>query len=131
VSVESFPVRWDGHQVIVGLPDEIDIINSDATRAALDQALAQRPGVLVADMTATTFCASEGLRILLHAHFQAVEAGSQFRVAAPGPIVRRVMELTATDQVLDLYPSLDAALASDTGQASEAGQRGLKADGGA
>jgi anti-anti-sigma factor len=114
--------------MIVGLPDEIDITNSSATRAALDQALAQRPGVLVADMTTTTFCASEGLRILLHAHFQAVEAGSQFRVAAPGPIVRRVMELTATDQVLDLYPSLDAALASDTGQA---GQRGLKADGGA
>lgn len=93
------------------LPAEIDILNSHLVSEALDQVLASGAAVIVADMTATTFCASEGLHILIRAHLKAATAGVALRLAAPGSVVRRVMELTAADQVLDIYPSVDSALA--------------------
>ena len=88
-----------GHQVIVGLPDEIDIINSDATRAALDQALAQRPGVLVADMTATTFCACDGVSALIRAYRRAAANGAEVRIAARAPLVRRPLPAVRRDSL--------------------------------
>jgi anti-sigma B factor antagonist len=110
--VDSCPVRWAGHRAVVALPGEIDVTNSAQVSAALRQTLADGAVVLVADMTATTFCASDGVKALIDARAAAVAAGAQLRVAgvAPGSVVRRVLELTGADQLLDLYPSLDAAL---------------------
>lgn len=76
----------------------------------LDQALTAGAAVLVANMTATTFTASEGIHILVQAHQSAARAGAQLRVATPGPRVHRVTELTGITGLLDLYPSLEAAL---------------------
>jgi anti-anti-sigma factor len=92
------------------MPDEIDIGNAAGVQAALEQALEGGATTLVVDMSRTTFCASEGLHILIRIHLQAAEAGANLRLAAPARIVRRVLELTAADQILDLYPSLEAAL---------------------
>jgi anti-anti-sigma factor len=111
VSVDTCPVRWAGRQATVTIPAEVDIVNGPVVSAALEQALASGAVVVVADMTGTTFCASEGLHILIRVHLKAVASGAGLRLVCPGPIVRRVMELTAADQVLDIYPSVEAALA--------------------
>jgi anti-anti-sigma regulatory factor len=44
-------------------------------------------------------------------------AGAQLRVVAGSPPMRRILELTAADQVLNTYPTLAAALAD--GQAPD------------
>lgn len=111
MTVDTCPVWWAGEQATVTLPAEIDILNGRAVGDVLEHCLASGATILVADMTATTFCASEGLHILIRAHLQAAAAGAELRLAVPGRLVRRVMELTAADQVLDLYPSLDDAVA--------------------
>lgn len=98
-----------GQLVVVTLPGEIDVTNDGQVRDALAEALRGRPAVLVADGSETTFCGSSGMRALIVARRQAQEAGTQLRVAA-GPAVRRILELTGADEVLDTYPSLAEAL---------------------
>jgi hypothetical protein len=42
---------------------------------------------------------------------RAAAAGAQLRVVVGSPPMRRILELTAADQVLNTYPTLAAALA--------------------
>ena len=96
--------------VVVTLPAEIDISNDGLVEDELTGALGDGLAVLVADGTRTTFCASAGMSALIRAHRQAEAAGTQLRVVA-SPAVRRILELTGADQVLDTYPGLADALA--------------------
>jgi anti-sigma B factor antagonist len=95
--------------VVVTLPAEIDISNDGLVEDELTSAL-DRLSVLVADGSRTTFCASAGVSALIRAHHQAQAAGTRLRVVA-SPAVRRILELTGADQVLDTYPGLADALA--------------------
>ena len=113
--VHSYPVRWSGRQAVVTLPDEIDMTNAGQVRDVLARSLEDGAAVLVADMTAATFCAAEGVRVLLRAHAWARAAGAQLRVVVASPAVRRVLDLTGAGQVLQVYPSLQAALAGNDG----------------
>ncbi len=70
---------------------------------------------LVVDMTATVFCDSAGVRTLVHAHRRAAATGAGLRVAVSTSAVRRVLELTGVDRVVDTYPDLDAAMAGRAG----------------
>jgi anti-sigma B factor antagonist len=95
---------------VVALPAEIDISNDALVEDELTSALGNGLSVLVADGTRTTFCASAGMSALIRAHHQAAAAGTRLRVVA-SPAVRRILELTGADHVLDTYPSLTDALA--------------------
>lgn len=134
MSVDGCPVRWVAGWAVIALPAEIDANNADQVRGELLRVLDERPAVLVADMTRTSFCASAGIRALIIAHQHAVGAGMRLRVAASTYAVRRVLELMGADQVMDVFPDVDAGLrglpATSDGQGQGQGQ-GARADGGA
>ncbi len=95
---------------VVMLPAEIDPgTAAGQVQAALARALTAGVTVLVADMTATTYCTREGVQALLRARRAAQAAGAQFRLAAVAPAVRRILEITGTSTLLSVYPGLDAA----------------------
>jgi anti-sigma B factor antagonist len=94
---------------VVRMPAELDQPNAAQIRVLLTQPLADGVTVLIADMSATASCTLEGLHALLQARAAAAAAGAQLRLAAAGPAVRRLMERTGADRILQLYPSLDAA----------------------
>jgi anti-sigma B factor antagonist len=102
---------------VVTLPDEIDIGNDGHVQDTLTSALGDGTAVLVADAGGTTFCGCSGVTALLLTHHRAAAAGAQLRVVVGSPSMRRILELTAADQVLDTYPTLAAALAD--GQAPD------------
>ena len=112
----SCPVRWAGQSVIITLPAEIDINNAGQVSNDLFWVLDQGSALLVVDMTGTTFCASAGVHALLAARKQAAAISVMLRLAACGYALRRVLELTGADQLIDIYPSLDAALAGTPGR---------------
>jgi anti-anti-sigma factor len=95
---------------VVTLPAEIDASNDGQVQGTLTRELEHGTAVLVADAAATAFCDCAGVTALMLAHRRAAAAGAQLRVAA-SPAMRRILELTAADQVLDTYPTLAAALA--------------------
>jgi len=80
---------------VVRLPAEIDSSNAEHVRERLCAAL--RPGVqvVVADLTATTFCDVAGVRGLARARNHAAAMSTEIRLAVrPGP-VRRVLTMHA------------------------------------
>jgi anti-anti-sigma factor len=79
----------------------------------LSSALAPGIGTIIADLTATIFCDSSGVRALLLAHQKAAASGVElWLVVPPGPVLR-IIALLGVDEVLPIYPTLDAALDAD------------------
>jgi anti-anti-sigma factor len=97
-------------QVVVTLPEEIDVTNSPGVRQVLLAAISRRPASVVADMTATTFCDSSGTSAIAAAYRQAVAVGADMRLVIGHPAVRRVFELNGVDTIIRVYPDLPAAL---------------------
>lgn len=97
--------------VVVVLPPEIDVINSEQVHDQLVAALVPGVGVVVADMTATSFCDSSGVHAVMFAHEAAVSRGIQLRIAvAPNGSVYRVLQLIGANRILSVYSSLTEAM---------------------
>ena len=111
--------RAEAQPVIVTLPAEIEIANADSIGGQL--AAASGPGVpvVIADMTATTFCDTLGIRMLVLAHRRAASVGTELRLLLPCPNVLRVMKSLGVDAVLPIYLSLEQALTGPRGTAGE------------
>ncbi|MCS7477415.1 STAS domain-containing protein [Umezawaea endophytica] len=71
-----------------------------------------RPEVpLVLDLTGVTFLDSTGLSALVRCHQRGLGGGG-FRLVVASRAVARPLSLTALDGLLDIYPTVDAALAA-------------------
>ena len=102
-----------GQLVVVPLPAEIDISNSESVGAELSAACASGAGVIIADLTSTAFCDSSGIRYLLLAHDEAAAHHAQLRLAVkPDGMVLRMLTLMGLHRVLQVHVSLDEATAA-------------------
>jgi len=98
--------------VVVALPAEIDMANADRAGQQLRSALAPGVRALIADMTATRFCDSSGINMLVRAHQQAAANGTELRLVVASTAVLRTLMLLGLDDLLAIYPSLSQALAA-------------------
>lgn len=98
--------------VIVRLPAEIDIANAEDVGEQLRSAFTHGATLVIADLTATVFCDSSGLRQLLLAHRRAQARHAEVRFAIPHREVVGVLEVTEVDRLLSVYPSLNAAMSA-------------------
>lgn len=97
--------------VVVVLPAEIDVTNSEQVRGQLVAALAPGVDIAVADMMATSFCDSSGVHAIMSAHEAAVSRGVQLRIAvSPDGSVFRVLQLIGAGRVLSVHSSLSEAM---------------------
>ena len=112
-------VRVQAEPVVITLPAEIDMSNSDSVGSELSAAMVPGVTLVVADLTSTVFCDSGGLRHLVMAYHQAAAIDAELRLAVQASSVRRVMELTGLFRLMNVYPSVAAALQAepDTAQA--------------
>jgi anti-sigma B factor antagonist len=110
VSVGS---QWakTGPPAVVKLPEEIDITNADHVRGELQAALDQGAATVIADLSGTMFCDSSGLRALVGAHKRAAADGVRVLLVIGDSQVRRLFALTGMDSVIEVYPSVERALA--------------------
>ena len=98
---------------VVTLPAEIDVGNAHRLGEDLQAAFASGATTVVADMTATAFCDSGGIRELVQAAKRGAAGGAELRVV-PSARVLRVMTVMGLDCWLKLYPSLNEALAVES-----------------
>jgi anti-sigma B factor antagonist len=102
-----------GPRAIVALPDEIDITNSAAMTTSL-LAVLDDPGLVIADMTGTTFCDSSGLRMLIIARDRAEASGCTLRIVIrPDSSVARSLAILGMDRMLPIYASIEDAMPAD------------------
>ena len=95
---------------LVVLPAEIDMTNADDVRDQITGAMKPGVRIVIADMAATTFCDSSGIRALLLAHEWGARDGAGLRLLRPAHAVTRTLELLGADQVLTIYESLEEAV---------------------
>ncbi|HEY2505758.1 MAG TPA: STAS domain-containing protein [Streptosporangiaceae bacterium] len=108
--------RAVGGQAVLTLPAEIDITTIDEIRRALLAAVRDSPAVLIIDMGGTRFCDSSGVQAIIDCHRRAEATRTQLRLVATA--VTRILTLTGVDQLIPIYPTLEAALAGTAGAQS-------------
>jgi len=96
--------------VLVRLPAEIDSSNAEQVRQRLCAVLTPGVRVVVADLTATTFCDVAGVRALARARNRATALDAELRLAVrPGP-VRRVIRMVSPGGRFLVYASTREAM---------------------
>ncbi len=96
------------------MPAEIDLANAGRVGEQLRTAAGPGITVIVADLTATQFCDSAGIRSLLHAGRNVAAQAAQLRLAvAREGAVQRALQAIGLQQVLPMYPTVAAAVAAD------------------
>ncbi len=93
------------------LKGEIDLHVSPVITASLAAMIDKKPERMVVDLSDVTYIDSAGLAALIQA-MQKVEAyGGKFLLAGLQETVRSIFEISRLDQVFQIFPDTDAALA--------------------
>ena len=79
------------------------MVTAPQLAAAIDAA-----PTLGVDMTEVSFLDVSGLRVLLDAARRNRAAGGRFAVVRPSPMIKRLLELTAIDQSVDILDQISA-----------------------
>jgi len=95
---------------VVSLAGELDLYNAEDVRAALLEACADEPAVLVVDLADVTFIDSTALGVLIEARSRLADR-SGFRLAAPGLETRRALEISGLDKHFSVFDTVAEALA--------------------
>ncbi len=109
-----------GGVVVVDVEGDIDVSNTLVLRDALASAMGDGSARVMLDLSDVEFVDSAGVGLLVTAHRRAQQGRGAFAVASLTPTVARVLELTRTDRVLTVLPSVAEgidALGGTTGDA--------------
>jgi len=90
----------------------IDVSHALELRDLIAGTIERAGSRLVVDLTDVTLIDSSGVGIFVTAHRQADAAGAQFALAHPVGPVGRVFEMTRTNKLLRIYPSVEDAIAA-------------------
>ena len=94
---------------LVAIQGELVLDTAPAIREPLERAAEDGGRPLVVDLSACTFMDSIGLAMLLHGAKPLQDGGARVALVADGE-VRRLLRLTAIDQTLPAYDSVEAAI---------------------
>ena len=96
-------------RAVICVSGELDLSGADEVGSALHALIADHD-LVVLDASTLTFLDSYALRVLLRAAAHASERGAVFRIAAPRPTLRRVLEITGSDEILITWSDVETAL---------------------
>jgi anti-anti-sigma factor len=91
---------YDEEATTIFLGGEFDLTGLVQFWARISQALATRPPSLTVQARRLTFIDLAGLRALIRAREAADEAGVAFRVRDPSPALRRMVQISGTEELL-------------------------------
>lgn len=106
--VRLFSRRLPGHTVIA-VRGELDIATTAALRNRILTILADATTSVVIDLSAVTFCDASGLALLVGTQRRARLQGVAVALAAPRPIVSKLLRITGLDRAFVIHPTLAAA----------------------
>ncbi|GAA3050898.1 hypothetical protein GCM10010448_37460 [Streptomyces glomeratus] len=94
---------------LVTVTGHLDLHTAHHLADALQPLLDRGPHTVLVDLSGVTFLDSTGLTCLITAYRTARSTGARLSLIAPSQPVRKMLELTGVDQILDSYPSPEAA----------------------
>ena len=72
----------------------------------------EKPKQVVVDLTKVTYLDSSGLAVLLEGMQNVQKYGGRFGLAGVQDDVRHIFDIARLDQVFEIYPDVDTALAA-------------------
>ena len=96
---------------VLPLKGEIDLHVSPSVAASLNAMIEKKPKRLVVDLSDVTYIDSAGLAALIQAMQKVEGYGGKFVLAGLQETVRSIFEISRLDQVFQIFPDADAALA--------------------
>ena len=97
---------------VLPLKGEIDLHVSPEIAVSLAGVAATRPAHIVVDLTKVTYVDSSGLAALIQGMQDVREYGGKFAIVGIQEDVRPIFEMARLDQVFQIFPDLDSALAA-------------------
>jgi anti-anti-sigma factor len=111
ISVATVESESGEPYTVAQLVGEADVTNSDALREALDAEVAKEPLTLIVDLSGLRFMDSSALHVILRANRAMDRLGGVLALAGPREPVAKMLRLTAADQLVPVYPTVDEASA--------------------
>ncbi len=106
------PVPRQHRPNVLPLRGEIDLHVSPAVTQSLNAMTEKKPERIVIDLSRATYIDSSGLAALILA-MQKVEAyGGRFFLTGLHETMRSIFEISRLDQIFQIFPDVDAALAA-------------------
>src|SRR5438046_3576716 len=96
---------------VLPLKGEIDLHVSPTVTASLNEMIEKKPERLVVDLSDVSYIDSAGLAALIEAMQKVEGYGGKFMLAGLQETVRSIFEISRLDQVFQIFPDADAALA--------------------
>jgi anti-anti-sigma factor len=100
----SWQVRQTGQRAVIRVPGDLDITTLGGLGQALGVSLQAGAAEVIVDASHVSYCSSSGITALVRASRQAAAAGVRMQVA-PSEVVRQMIDLTATAQLLEICPA--------------------------
>jgi anti-anti-sigma factor len=96
---------------LVLLDGEADVTNCNALREVLEAEVAKQPRTLILDLSGLRFMDSSALHVILRVNRTMDRQGGVLALACPRDPVAKILRLTAADQLLPVYATVDEATA--------------------
>ena len=111
-AIITWPMPRKDRPNVLPLDGEIDLHVSPSVAESLRAMVETKPKQLVVDLTDVTYLDSSGLAVLIEGMQSVQEYGGQFALAGVKENVRPIFEIARLDQVFQIFPTVDDALAA-------------------
>jgi anti-sigma B factor antagonist len=98
---------------VLPLAGEIDLHVSPNIVASLKMMIEKKPPQLIVDLAGVSYIDSSGLAALIEGMQDVQEYGGKFVLAGLQEPVRPIFEIARLDQVFQIFPDVDGALAAN------------------
>src|SRR6266446_3007825 len=106
------PMPREDQPNVLPLEGEIDLHVSPNVTASLRMMIEKKPKQLIVDLSRVTYIDSSGLAALIEGMQNVEEYGGKFALAGLQETIRTIFEIARLDQVFQIFPNVDAALAA-------------------
>lgn len=108
----NYSTRHESGVTVVDLEGDVDVSGAPELRDLIAGLIAGPTARILLDLSDVAFIDSSGVGILVTAHRKATESGAQFGLASPSGTVARVFELTRTNRLLQIFPTVEEGVAA-------------------
>jgi anti-sigma B factor antagonist len=103
--------QWRETTVIVSCAGVIDMVTAPHLEQRLAEVVKKEPSALIVDLLGVDFLASHGMNVLALVRRE-LDPEVKFAVVAEGPATSRPLTLIGLSDAINMWPTLDAALAN-------------------
>jgi anti-anti-sigma factor len=104
--------KEQGGALVISLAGSVDSLTAGSAQNYIGAKFDRGQRQIVLDLDRVDFMSSSGLRLLVNMLKRSHDVGGGFRLASVPPNVRRTLEISGLERILDIYRSVEEAVGS-------------------